>query len=262
MHIEGTNGLSLAERRTKEERMGRFDRLQRIGLLLGAGVLAMALALINPQAPWLSSPIGAAFKLASAAAIGLIVTAVQRRTRGDRNMSSSMEQAQVLLAVSGALMMLIIGDSLARAFGLAGAASIVRFRTPVDDPRDVTVLFLLMGLGMACGLGALGVAGLGAGFLIACLWLLSRMDTPVGRSMKVALVASGPVFPSRHVEEVFARHRIALESLELTSGDSTVMRYRARLSPDDSLEHLSALLMNGGTNGIKSVTWEAAKKNG
>ena len=65
-----------------------------------------------------------------------------------------MEQAQTLLCVSGAMMMIIIGNSLARAFGIAGAASIIRFRTPVDDPKDVTILFLLMGLGMSSGLGA------------------------------------------------------------------------------------------------------------
>ena len=64
-----------------------------------------------------------------------------------------MEQAQTLLCVSGAMMMIIIGNSLARAFGIAGAASIIRFRTPVDDPKDVTILFLLMGLGMSSGLG-------------------------------------------------------------------------------------------------------------
>ena len=75
----------------------------------------------------------------------------------------------MLLCVSGAMMMIIIGNSLARAFGIAGAASIIRFRTPVDDPKDVTILFLLMGLGMSSGLGAFAVAGLGTAFLCIAL---------------------------------------------------------------------------------------------
>ena len=83
-----------------------------------------------------------------------------------------MEQAQTLLCVSGAMMMIIIGNSLARAFGIAGAASIIRFRTPVDDPKDVTILFLLMGLGMSTGLGAFAVAGLGTAFLCVALLAL------------------------------------------------------------------------------------------
>jgi hypothetical protein len=41
-------------------------------------------------------------------------------------------QAQVW---PGAMVMVIIGSSVARAFGMAGAAGIVRFRTPVEDPR-------------------------------------------------------------------------------------------------------------------------------
>ena len=74
--------------------------------------------------------------------------------------------AQILLCVSGAMMMVLINDSLARAFGIAGAASLVRFRTPVDDPRDAAVMFLLIGLGMASGLGAFMLAGGGAAMVV------------------------------------------------------------------------------------------------
>jgi len=242
--------------------MKTIDRGGQIGWLLAAScALAAALAAVSLTTGWLTTPVGSVLKLLSAALIGVVITGVQRITRTERITPSSMDQAQVLLAVAGALMMLIIGDSLARAFGLAGAASIVRFRTPVEDPRDVTVLFLLMGLGMACGLGALDVAGLGTLFLAVCLVLLTRMDATDDRCMKVALVASGSAFPSQHVEQVFARHHIALEPLELSNGEATVMRYRARVARTASLEDLSAQLMNGGTMGIKQVTWEAAKKN-
>jgi hypothetical protein len=96
-------------------------------------------------------------KMIAAALIGALVTAIHHPVGRDR--PKSLEQAQTLLCVSGAVMMIIIGNSLARAFGIAGAAGIVRFRTPVDDPKDVTILFLLMGLGMATGLGAFAVAG-------------------------------------------------------------------------------------------------------
>ena len=76
-----------------------------------------------------------------------------------------MEQAHVLLCLAGALTMLIVGDSLPRAFGIAGAAAIVRFRTPVEDPRDITVLYLLMALGMSAGLGLVSVSAVGTLFV-------------------------------------------------------------------------------------------------
>ena len=93
-------------------------------------------------------------KLVASTIIGLLVTAIHQPSPRERPMAKSMEQAQTLLCVSGAMIMIIIGNSIARAFGIAGAASIVRFRTPVDDPKDVTILFLLMALGMSAGLGA------------------------------------------------------------------------------------------------------------
>ena len=123
---------------------------------LATGRNATAVVPLGPFQPFIEL-----IKLVVATLIGLLVTAIHKPATRDR--SSSMEQAQTLLCVSGAMMMIIIGNSLARAFGIAGAASIIRFRTPVDDPKDVTILFLLMGLGMSIGLGAFAVAGLAPG---------------------------------------------------------------------------------------------------
>jgi anti-anti-sigma factor len=150
-------------------------------------------------------------KLVAAAAIGVLVTGVSRRYRQDRPQTQTMDQAQVLLCVSGAMMMVIIGSSLARAFGIAGAASIIRFRTPVEDPKDITVLFLLMGLGMAAGLGAFALAGVGAAFLCVTLVALERFGGRKPRVMTVELRATGRDFPIRHVESAFARYGIVFE---------------------------------------------------
>jgi hypothetical protein len=202
-----------------------------------------------------------AFRLLSAALIGAFITFVLRHTRRDQPLTASMEQAHVLLCVAGALTMIIVGDSLARAFGIAGAASLIRFRTPVDDPRDLTVLFLLMALGMAAGLGLVAVAGMGTLFLCACLLLLGQAKGELPRSMKVALVADGQEFPAGHVSNVFAKHHITVAPLEIFHGDHTTVSYRALLAPEASLEEISAGLMSGGTVGIKSVSWAPCKRN-
>src|SRR5688500_15583746 len=183
-------------------------------------------------------------KLVAAAMIGLLVTAVHRPASRDRLMARSMAQAQMLLCVAGALMMIIIGNSLARAFGIAGAASIVRFRTPVDDPKDVTILFLLMGLGMATGLGAFAVAGLGSAFLCIALLLLDRLATQKTRLMSVEMSAPGRVFPTRHVEAVFVRNETVFEPREISQGKNAItVKYHTWLDPRASLDDLSAQLM-------------------
>jgi uncharacterized membrane protein YhiD involved in acid resistance len=170
-----------------------------------------------------------------------------------------MEQAQTLLCVSGAMMMIIIGNSLARAFGIAGAASIIRFRTPVDDPKDVTILFLLMGLGMSCGLGAFGVAGLGTAFLCVALLGLDRMSAQKTRAMSVEILAEGRQFPTTHVENVFARNQIVFEPREISQADDVTVKYHTWLDPRTSLETISSELMVEAS-GVKSVAWEHSKR--
>jgi anti-anti-sigma factor len=256
----------------------RWDRLLTI-----AGVLIVTLVLVGasfvwpglglpagqPDAERFDQPLPADFahplfelaKLVAAALIGMLVTVVHRQYRTDRGPNPTMDQAQVLLCVSGALMMIIIGNSLARAFGIAGAASIIRFRTPVEDARDITILFILMGLGMAAGLGAFAVAGLGTLFLCAMLPLLNLFSEDRPRTMNVEIVASGRDLPMAHIHQVFAVNAIVFEPREVSQGDEAMVRYLTTLRPDDSLEELSAQLMGDGKIGIKHVSWSPPKRS-
>ena len=211
--------------------------------------------------PHMVQPFVEVLKLIAAAFIGLLVTAVHRPTPRDKPLSRSIEHAQVLLCVSGAMMMVIIGDSLARAFGIAGAASIIRFRTPVDDPKDVTIIFLLMALGMATGLGSFAVAGLGTAFLCVFLLLLDRVGQQKPRSMMVELKAEGREFPLAHIQSVFARHRVTFEPREVSQGEKATITYLTELPHEISLEDLNADLMAGKASGLKSVSWEPTKKS-
>ncbi|MGH9197373.1 MAG: hypothetical protein ACRD1T_16735, partial [Acidimicrobiia bacterium] len=201
-------------------------------------------------------------KLLAAALVGCVITAVHRLHPGDKPLSRSLQQAQILMCVCGAMMMIIIGNSLVRALGIAGGASIIRFRTPVEDPKDTTVLFLLLGLGMACGLGAFGVAGLGTMFLGIFLLVLDRFGERKPRNMMLELVARGPEFPSNQVDGILRRCGVQyFEPRAVSNGDHATIKYHVKLEPGMSLEHLSAELMNGGTtSGLKSVAWQAAKK--
>lgn len=208
---------------------------------------------IHPMQPFVELS-----KLVAAALIGALVTAVH--TPASRDRPRSLEQAQLLLCVSGAMMMIIIGNSLARAFGIAGAAGIVRFRTPVDDPKDVTILFLLMGLGMAAGLGAFAVAGLGTAFLCTALLVLDRVATQRARVMSVEMSAPGRQFPTSRVEGVFVRNEVVFEPREISQGKNDItVKYQTWLDPRASLDELSAQLMAEGT-GVESVSWDQVKR--
>ena len=79
-------------------------------------------------------------------------------SHGVLSYSQNLVQSLVLLSMVVCVIMGVVGDSLSRAFGLAAALAIVRFRTPIKDTRDTTFLFLAVAVGMAAGAGQLSIA--------------------------------------------------------------------------------------------------------
>jgi hypothetical protein len=193
-------------------------------------------------------------KLALAAACGVLLTLFNaRRRQKDPELTGSLKQAQVLLCVTGALMMIIIGDSLARAFGIAGAAGIIRFRTPVENPRDTISLFLLLGVGMACGLGSYWVAVLGTLFLCLLLTALDFLPESRPRRWVLELSAPGPI-PVEQVESVLAAHADEFVLRQASLSPAPVLKYEVSLRQGLSLDYLNALLTDEA-GGTLSVSW-------
>jgi uncharacterized membrane protein YhiD involved in acid resistance len=211
------------------------------------------------QRQWIDAP-APAVRLMLATILGLVVTAAHTRIKSQRTAGHSLARAQTLLCVAGALTMILIDNSVARAFGIAGAASIVRFRTPVEDPTDATVMFLLMALGMACGIGAFGVAAAGAvgvSALLICFGTLA--PEPRRRNVIVEIVGRQREFPSADVHRVFARHGIVVEPCQWSQDAATRLKYRASVTETVSLESLGADLMNEAGERFESVAWEVRK---
>ncbi len=94
------------------------------------------------------------------------------RTHHGMSYSRSFVQSLVLLAMIVTIVMLAIGDSLARAFGLFGALALIRFRTPIKDSRDTAFLFLAVSIGITVGAQQLLLAVAGTAFaLLVTLYL-------------------------------------------------------------------------------------------
>ncbi|NOK06023.1 MULTISPECIES: DUF4956 domain-containing protein [Myxococcus] len=112
-------------------------------------------------------------RMLAAALIGTLLSLRPWRLLMKRALpKADMIQAQVLLCAAAAVITAVIGDSLAKAFGLVGLGGFVRFRSGLKDPRDAAILFLMIGLGMACGHGSLGLASVGTVFVMALLFVL------------------------------------------------------------------------------------------
>ncbi|HEV8323368.1 MAG TPA: DUF4956 domain-containing protein [Myxococcota bacterium] len=117
-----------------------------------------------------------------------------RRLMRIRAVAASTEtmQAQTIIAVAGAVVVTVIGDSLARAFGLAGLGAFVRFRSGIKDPRDVAIMFLMIGIGMACGLGLVPTATVGAIFAGTVMAAFDRFGKRRPHRLRVGITLDDP----------------------------------------------------------------------
>ena len=116
-------------------------------------------------------------RMLAAALIGTLLSLRPWRLLMKRALpKADMIQAQVLLCAAAAVITAVIGDSLAKAFGLVGLGGFVRFRSGLKDPRDAAILFLMIGLGMACGHGSLGLASVGMLFVMVLLFVLDLFN--------------------------------------------------------------------------------------
>lgn len=95
-------------------------------------------------------------------------------------------QAMALISIVAATVMQAIGDSLARGLGMLGALAIIRFRTSLSNPRNMTFMFASLATGIACGVFGFTTAFIGTiGFCIAAFVLhfspLGRTEELIGK---------------------------------------------------------------------------------
>lgn len=105
---------------------------------------------------------------------GILISLAYRIVYRGPHYSTSFVQAMVILSMITALVIMVIGNNLARAFGLVGAMSIIRFRTAVKDMQDIIFIFFSLAAGMAAGVGFKAHAILGTVFIGSILLALKR----------------------------------------------------------------------------------------
>gem|GEM_PF-1170201 len=114
-------------------------------------------------------------RLPLAALLGTAL-ALRPRRRGTPVRQPAVVQTQIILAVVGALIMLVIGASLARAFGIVGAANLIRYRSKIDDPKDAVVMLCTLSVGLCAGVGLYGLAVIGTLFIGLALWVIESFE--------------------------------------------------------------------------------------
>ncbi len=97
------------------------------------------------------------------------------RTHRGVSYSGTMAQSLIILSLIVGLVMLVIGNNIARAFGLFGALALIRFRTPVKDAHDTVYLFFVVAIGIATGTGNILSGAIGTLMICAALLYLAKV---------------------------------------------------------------------------------------
>jgi hypothetical protein len=110
--------------------------------------------------------------LVAACILGLLISFIYKRTHKGLSYSQSFMLTTVFVTVIVAMVMMVIGNNLARAFALVGALSIIRFRTVIKDTKDTAYVFLALAAGMAAGTSSYFLALAGVAVVGALAYLL------------------------------------------------------------------------------------------
>jgi hypothetical protein len=175
-------------------------------------------------------------------------------------------QTQILLAVVGAAMMIVVADNAARAFGIFAAASLIRFRTNIRDPKEITVLLVSLAIGLASGIGRWEIATALALFMMLILWPLERFElTHVFRAMELKVKTHHLNGTDAALKKIFKRYGINAELRKLDPEDEKdphgVILYYMNLNPEISLDRLSAEIFSSDSEHIESIQWHQKRSN-
>ena len=118
--------------------------------------------------------------LASSIVIGVIISVVYMLTNKKEGYSQAFCVALILLAPIVGMVILLIGNNIARAFSLAGAFALIRFRSAPGDPKDIVFVFLSVVMGLACGMGYWLYAGI-ATIVICIVIVILKLTNYAGK---------------------------------------------------------------------------------
>ena len=169
-------------------------------------------------------------------------------------------ETQIILSVIGSVIMLVVGASLARAFGIVGVASLIRYRTKIDDPKDAVVMLSALAVGLAVGVGLYGIAAFATAFLVAALWVIESFEPRSRKTFDLKVKAGEQTDELRpRIERILERHRCIYELR--TSSDEEVS-YEVQVPLEVQTDDVTNEILKLDPDGHAAVDWAEKKKKG
>jgi Domain of unknown function (DUF4956) len=172
-------------------------------------------------------------------------------------------QTQILLSVVAAALMMIVGDNAARAFAIFAAVSLVRFRTNIRDPKEVTVLLISLALGLAAGVGRWDLGVVLALFSLILLYFLEYNEQEQAyRSMELTVKSRNTEHTMDVLRRLFKKNNLDAEVRQLdpteNGNDVGHIQYYLNLRLSLSTDQLSDKILSLDPN-VDAIQWSKTK---
>ena len=200
----------------------------------------------------------AMLRLPLAAALGAML-GLRPRRKGTPPRQPAVIQTQIILAIVGSVVMLVVGTNIARAFGVVGAAGLVRYRAKVEDPKDAGVMLCTLAVGLASGVGLYALAIVSTAFIGGALWVIESFEDPL-RHFELKIKAGDDTDSLRpKIEQILRRYHLQFELR--TSSDEEVC-YDVQVPFEVQTDRVSNSILDLDEKGHAAVDWSEKKKNG
>jgi hypothetical protein len=191
------------------------------------------------------------------AAVLASVLAFRPRRKGTPPRQAPVIQTQIILAVVGAVVMLVVGSSLARAFGIVGAAGLVRYRAQIQNPKDAGVMLSTLAVGLAAGVGVWLLAGFATLFILALLWVVESIEPKATELFTLKVKANDPAALKPKLDALLTRYRLEYALRGTTKEE---LDYEVRVPVEAKTERLSDRILKIDAENVTGVAWEEKKE--
>ena len=198
----------------------------------------------------------AAARLPIAVALACVL-ALRPLRRGTPPRQAHVIQTQIILAVVGAVVMLVVGSSLARAFGIVGAAGLVRYRARIEDPKDAGVMLSTLAVGLASGVGLWLLAVFATTFILVVLEVVESFEPKAKQLFTLKVKAKDPAKLKPQLERLLVKNQVKHE-LRATSKEELV--YEVRIPLDRKADRLTDVILAIDPGNATAVELEEKKE--
>lgn len=197
--------------------------------------------------------------LTVAGLLGAALGIVRPVRRGIAPRSLHVVHAQILLSIVGAMIMVIVAESLARAFAIVGAAGLIRYRARIKDPKDAGVMLVALAVGLATGSGLISFAVAATAFVIGVLWILDSLEPPGRDRFDLKITTGEPVTLRPQIESAFRHRGVAFELLGASREE---LHYEVSIPLEQKPRQVSRVITDLDDGAGTSVEWEIKRQAG